>query len=162
MIDPKWNRWIFASLSKYFSDTLSNLPGLPQYKFHIEGVKMDTTGDVIAYRSTGPRWTQLTRTQWCGYIDVSILVRVMDDESDFHKIYKFVGPVEAAFTASIPIFQLGDGTGDNPNVSIDCMTLVSSPMGTIVTTHFGHVVPDLPSVQSTVDARYKIILVTPN
>lgn len=156
MINSNWNRWIFASASKYFKDTLAST-GTP---FIIEGAQVKTDGDAYEFRLSGPLWKQRTSTQWHGSIVINILVRATQSQKDFHKIYKMVGPVEGTFVQTIPVIKYGITNDDDNTTVIGCLQLESTPTGDVKTIHFGQVVPSLALIQSTVEGNYKLDIQT--
>jgi hypothetical protein len=156
MVNQNWNRWIFASVAKYFKDRLAstNIP------FLIEGGQAKADGDSYEVRMSGPIWVQMSPKQWRGTIVINILVKATKDEADLQKIYKMVGPAESAFSVTIPVLTYGSVNGDNPPQSIGCLELIKKGEGDLRTTHFGQIIPETPLLQSTVEAHYKIDLIT--
>ncbi len=123
--------------------------------FVIEGQNRPEKGDIVEYRSSGPIWTQLTRKTWRGELLVNILVKVVKNEKDYHKIYRVVGKVESAFIKCVPIKKYGNEVGDDRTVTIGQLLIVEDTGKDIETTHFGQLAPDIPSIQSTVQATYR-------
>ena len=156
MINSNWNRWIFASASKYFQNALVST----STPFIIEGGQVKADGDAYEFRLSGPLWKQRSSTQWHGSIVINILIRAAQNQKDFHKIYKMVGPVESSFVPTIPVIKYGITSDDDNTTAIGCLELESTPTGDIKTIHFGVVVPGLALIQSTVEANYRIDLLT--
>ncbi len=147
MIDSRWNRWIYASFSKFFSTKIS-----PSYPYLVEGQAKEEIADRVEFRLTGPTWTQTSRRTWYGSVVINILVKAMKDSQDFHKVFKMVGVVEKAFEPCIPIMTYGESS---PASKIADFQQVREANRDIETIHFGQVADDLPLLQSTVEATYR-------
>jgi hypothetical protein len=153
MINQHWNRWIFASASSFFKQKIVGYP------FFIEGQNAPLQGDSIEFRLTGPEWTQISPNTYIGEIVINILVKAVKEE-DAHKIFRMVGLTEAAFVVCFPVKKYGNTVNvDNSNIVIGFMNLEQAGGKDIRTTHFGQLVPEVPSIQSTVEANYKITLI---
>jgi hypothetical protein len=150
-INQHWNRWIFVSVGTFFKAALS-----PNMTFHIEGQLKSEEGDYTELRFTGPEWDGRAKNAWHGEIEINLLVKCVKDENDMHKIYRMVGLVEAAMAPCIPIKKYGDTPNvDNRAVTIGELRLFPKLGKDINTEHYGQLVNDIPSIQSTVGAFYR-------
>jgi len=144
-MNHNWPRWIFASVTKHFSDTLS-------LKCFVEGEIRTTWADkdFVEIRMDGPYFKQLSRTDWSTFIEVNVLVQATIDNVNTHKIHSNVGLVCAAFTP-ISLYQYGDDS-----VQFGCLQPVTHSRSnqTLVVSHFGKVNPDKNLQQATVEGHY--------
>lgn len=150
MINQNWNRWIFASLAVYFKDSISD-----DIVVVIEGQQKQEEGDHVEFRMNGPDWLRESKTTCRGDVVVNLLVHCVPDASDYHKIYRMVGVVEAAVGMCIPIKKYGNQQDDDENVIIGQLILQRNGDKDIDTTHYGQYAPDVPVIESTVEALYR-------
>src|SRR5258708_7438743 len=103
-LNQNWPRWVFASLSKWFSDNSQNT------FFFTEGEDRDTADqtDYFEFRMNGPLCTELSKDFWKLEAVVNILVVSKRNITDIHMLHRDVGIAAAAFTKCIPIFRYGD------------------------------------------------------
>lgn len=154
MINPHWNRWIFASVSVAFKTRLTAIA--PTEIFVVEGQPKKIETNYIELRMNGPTWYKSSRTLYLGDVIINLLVRSNQDEKDFHKIFKMVGNAEAIFDTCIPIKKYGDAPGiDDPNITIGYLNLQRSGEQDLETNHFGQIAPELPMLESTVQGIYR-------
>lgn len=158
MMNPNWNRWIFASVSNFFDSLKGSLD------MYVEGT--DKAGrrqekDYIEFRLNGPYSTEISRDEWKLVFDVNILVCSIKDTKDIHRIYRNAGIVTSMFRGEIPIYKMGDGPEDNAAVLLGCAVLETEGRGGgIYVDHYGQIDPVLPVLQATVEAGYKMYLET--
>lgn len=154
-INLNWDRWIFASICNYFTVMLPS-----GNKLYIEGQNKKEEGDYFDLRTSAIDWTKQPGNMWHGELIVNFLVKCVKDENDFHKIYRMVGIIQSIMPSCIVIKKYGDTLSDDSNIIISELTLFSKAGRTINTEHFGQLVNDVPSLQSTVEANYRTDLET--
>ena len=149
IINPNWDRWIFASASIHFKDRI-----LPTYPYAIEGQHNITQGSFIEYRSDGPKWIQMSRNCYRGIVTIDLLIRATQDSKDFHKIYRMLGLVESSFINCIPVRRYGNPIDDPINDSSLLSNLIRD--SDITASNFGQLDPAIPLIEATVQANYMI------
>lgn len=149
-----WPRWVFASVSQHFVDRRQGL------HIFVEGVHRNTRTekDFIELRVDGPYLTELSKGYWRIYGEVNVLVQSAMDDEDFHRVWKDVGIVVAAFT-SIEIFKYGDESYDDGSL-LGCYKLVFDTRGKerVQISQFGKIGPNTALQQATVEAHYEMHL----
>lgn len=146
-MNPNWPRWIWASVSKWFSDIIT--PNIPMY---VEGDDRGTglLATYTEFRMDGPTGKEQNKGIWALYIAINVLVVVKKNETDTHTQFKIQGQVTNAFTQVIPIYRYGDDDG-----FIDCLTLRTDNRNGIIISQFGQISPDLNVLQSTIEGHYR-------
>lgn len=152
-----WPRWIFASVSKHFSDRRGTLA------FYIEGQERTVPApkDLLELRLDGPYLTEVNKDYWRLYIEVSVLVQAIKDDSDYHRIHGHTGLVAQAFT-TIPVYKFGDGEDDD-QTQLGCLELVQNlgKRERIQINNFGQIEQSTPLLQSSVEGHFEMYLTTP-
>lgn len=147
-------RWIFASVSKHFDAHKQTL------KLYIEGMHRGTRDDkdFIELRVDGPYFTELSKGYWRIYSEINVLVQSAMDDTDFHRIWKDIGIVSAAFINLI-VYKYGDGPDDDDS-QLGCMKLISSARGKerLQVSYFGKIAPSVEIHQATVEGHYEMYL----
>lgn len=152
MINPNWDRWIVASLSKFFESKKGS------YAFYLDGQGKKEPVDCFELRLIGPSWLEVSRTKNLGTIIVNILIKCIKNSSDFHKIYRMSGLIQSGFGNCIPIKKYGDSDGDDSNTIIGYLELKRQGDKDIVVEDFGQVAIDIPLLQTTVEGLYQTTL----
>ena len=156
MLDPNWDRWIFASVSSQFA-AVARAGGVDMF---VEGTDMfgrRQDKDYFEFRLDGPNTDEVSRDYWRLDFDVNILVASIKDQKDIHRIYRNVGLAATMFLRALNIYKLGNGIADNPSIVLGCAEL--TPEGIFVT-HHGQLDPTVPVLQATLLASYKLNLDT--
>ena len=155
MLNQHWPRWVFASISKHFSD---NRQGLPLF---IEGQQRDTRSlkDFIELRLDGPQFTEISRNYWRIYFEVNILVQSTMDDKNYHRIHQNVGIVAAAFTG-IVLYKYGNGSSDDQKAWA-CANLIqdTAKRQHLDIFHFGQIDKQLQLMQATVEGHYETFVI---
>lgn len=142
-VNVNWERWIFASVDKFFVARKSTLTYHNENEDYVENV------DMIVLRTNGPDWVKLSgEIVGLNYL-VNILVVAVKD-IDIHKPMRMKGIVAAAFENCIPVYKYGDG-----GALVGHLTL----QGPIRNDDFGQLQPDVPVIQSTIQGNYRFDLV---
>ncbi|RLF64637.1 MAG: hypothetical protein DRN30_05245 [Thermoplasmata archaeon] len=148
-------RWIFASVSKHFNDSIYVAHAVPLF---IEGQLRATSEekDFTELRVDGPYLSETSKQYWRTYIEVNIAVQSVMDDQDYHRIHNTVGVVVFAFT-SIRVYKYGDGLTDDQSL-VGCLKLITDARGKdrIQVSHFGQLDPDKRLLQATVEAHYEM------
>lgn len=142
-----WPRWIFASISKHFSDkaVIASLP------IFIEGQTRapSENNDYIEFRFDGPSMQEVSRNYWSIDVEVNIMIVSFINEEDLHKIHRNIGLVCSFFTC-IPIMRYGD---DRTSL-VGIMDTVQEGRERLIVTNYGQVQSDSRMLQATVEAMY--------
>lgn len=149
MMNLNWNRWIFASASTCFKDALSS-----SLNFVIEGQHQLVQDTFVEYRSDGPKWQQRPGRRWSGKLIINLLIKCLQDQNDYHKLYRILGQVEQSFGACIQVKKYGDTIVDDNATVIGILIRDSE----LETSNFGQVDPSILLSEATVQATYKIDL----
>jgi hypothetical protein len=148
LINENIPRWIRASISKYFNDTLKGK--LPVF---VEGMDLRPGGtEFCEVRLDGPTFKQYG-SKWKVSIHLSVLIQMIFDDSDIYKIDRETGKVVAAFPTTLSIFRLGNGPDDS-NEYLDCLSVISEGGEDIVVIPYGKIAASTNLMQTTVGAHY--------
>lgn len=154
--NPNWPRWIFASVSKHFYDRRGTIA------FYIEGQERTVPApkDLLEFRLDGPYLTEVNKDYWRLYIEVSILIQAIKDDTDYHRIHSHTGLVAQAFT-TIPVYKFGDGVDDD-QTQLGCLELVQNlgKRERIQINNFGQIEQTTPLIQSSVEGHFEMYLST--
>lgn len=157
MINANWQRWIFASVGKHFTDAFT-APNVPIDLFiEDEPRKTDPLKDWVELRMNGPLWEGATQDEWVAkdfWINIFIGSKFNPaNNADNYRIHKNIGLVCAAFTTTIPVFKLGDLAGDDSSY-LTCLTLRTEGKQGVMVNQLGRVTPQTPLQRATVEACY--------
>ena len=154
MINPKWQRYIAASINKHFSDKLIALDNT--YNVFIEGQHRNNVKfqKIIEIRFDGPYFRESTKDNWIGTIEINNLIQFKMDDADNYKIWDIIGNVSKVMTQPIEIFTY-DTTG-TPE-SLGCLQRMSD-RDDITVHYFGQIEPDQKLQQATCEAHFLIEL----
>lgn len=171
-MNKHWARWIFASVSKHFNTKIFTDNSLFLF---IEGMDRDSAGatsadggkvistadlkDFAEFRSDGPQIQKQGPRDFEINIAVNILIKSTMD-TDIHKIHKYVGIVESAFTDCLEVKRYGDPaeSAENDGSTLGYLQLRTDSTERIRTNHFGQIREDLKVLQSTVEGHYRMFL----
>lgn len=144
-------RWLFASVSKHFDDRKQD-----EHLF-IEGQDRLTNEetDWLELRMDGPFYREVSKGSHQFDIEVNVLVSSAMNEDDYHKIFKLVGVVIAAFTKTIDILKLGDGGSDDQSF-LECARIRTENREAVIVSHFGQIDSDKRLIQATVEGHYRM------
>lgn len=97
-INPKWKRYVTASVNKYFTDGLTRLLSITSKQIYCNGQDLDLTQPYwLEIRTKGPRFEEYTKNSW--FIDFAINVSVMvPKSSNVYLIQDVVGATSSLFT----------------------------------------------------------------
>jgi len=146
------DRWIIASLSKHFIANKQTL----QLLIESQTVVPNLGADFCELRFNGPQYNRFTKKQHRFDIIVNVLVNVIQQGSDAHKIYRHCGIMEKACTPCIPVYKLGNGPDDQPSVLFGTLQQLRNGDTLVETTHFGVVSVETKVIQSTVETYYRL------
>lgn len=140
--NPKWSRWIYASIVKHFQALKGSLVLIR------EGEATEPLPDRMEVRIDGPDYTQGSASEYAAEVTINVLVSAVLSEN-YQRIHSNAGIVVAAFTPSIKIYQYGDD-----DELLGCLTRSSA----ITTKHFGQVNIGMDIAQASVEATYTMAL----
>jgi hypothetical protein len=142
ILNPKWDRWIRASVNKYISDQLALVE--PTLKIHPEGApEQDRKGaqDWLEMRMDGPRYDP-EPGEWKITVEINILINSIINEQSIYRHREIAGKVAQILSTVIPLMEYGD----DRSMQFGCLQLDS-----IATHYYDRVGPDTPLKQVTVD-----------
>ena len=149
-----WPRWIMASISKHFT---ANIQGLPLY---IEGQHRNSNlpKDQLELRVDGPYMTEVSRKYWRLYIEVSVLVTSLLDNTNYHRLQTNFGLVATAFT-DIDAYKLGTGVDDTQEW-FACLQLIQddSRRERIQINNFGIIEASSQLQQGSIEGHYEAFI----
>lgn len=151
MINPNWDRWIAASIGRYFKDNITSLP------LFFEGQLIDQaviTADHLEFRVNGPDIYEISKNNFEISVGVNILCVLLKD-TDLYKDRRIAGLVASTFAVNICINKLGDGVDDD-GMYLGTMILCSKPPVEI--DHFGVIDSKMGLIHATVNGMYKMNL----
>lgn len=146
-----WPRWIFASVSKYFFDTLT----AQSVNVFVEGTDRDADAlgdDHAEFRMDGPRIRELQANEHHIWIAVNMLFKANMNDGNFHRKHVLAGQIADAFISHIPLYKYGNGVDDDDS-QFGCLTLLDRPTG-IQINHFGQIEQTVRVEQGTVEGHY--------
>jgi hypothetical protein len=149
-MNKNWNRWIFASVNKYFNDNKGDVAII-----HLQGTarNFDDNGERAELRQSGVEYTFITKGEFRADFAVSILISVPLGQGDSHRIQRLTGHFAEKASMKIEIKKYGNTTDDD-NSLLGCLRL----NGKIDINDYGQVASDLRITQSTVEASYELEL----
>jgi hypothetical protein len=154
MSNSNWQRWIFASTSKYFQGIADAYPVI----MHIEGVERLSSDESkwIEFRIDGPLTTEYSHNFFQLEVVINILWSVHMSSQDFHETQKLSGALVTAMT-NICVYKYGDGLEDDSTL-LGVLTLRQDKYSPVRANNFGQVRADTHLVQGTVEASYRMFL----
>ena len=157
--NPNWPRWIFATVSKHFTDA-SQVAGTPLF---IEGQHRDTSKlkDFYELRLDGPTLREVSKGCWILRIEINILATSVMNDSNYHTIHQLVGNAAAAFEKAITVLKYGNNPQDDKTF-VGCLQLIQDreTRDFIEINHFGQVDVKTKLMQASVEGHYKMVLET--
>lgn len=154
MNNPNWQRWIFASASKYFQGIADAYP----VQMHIEGTERMISDDQswIEFRMDGPMIIEQSHNYYQLDVEINILWSAHMNSQDFHETKKLVGALIKAMT-KICIYKYGTGADDDDSL-LGILVLRQDKYHSIRVNDFGQVRADTHLVQGVVEASYQMFL----
>lgn len=155
IINPNWNRWIYASLTDHFQSLRQNIP------FFVEGQnRPDDVSEFAEFRMDGPLYNELNNHYW--YIDITatIIIQSVQNDSDIHRLDRLIGIFLAAFTTDIPVFRYGDDPDTDDQDQFGCLRLSPAFGERIRVDKFGQIQVAMPVTQASLEAHYIMSLKT--
>lgn len=149
-----WNRWLFASVSRHFSDHRQTLP------IFIEGQHRDTRNerDFMELRMDGPQYTELTKGNWHLYLEVNVLVQSIMDDVNYHRVERGIGIAVQAFT-DILVYKYGNQVEDTGDF-LGCLKLIQDVRSRerIQVYRFGQIEEGVKLEQASIEGHYEMNL----
>jgi hypothetical protein len=170
----QWNRWIFASLAKYFKDAASDLTGLAVLVEHLDERTKDfmASSDTLEVRITGPYIYKQPGNDYKVRATVNLLMTSRFDgvAKNSYKILDFAGTMTAAMAGPIPVYEydenyLEDVVDSHGNVITDnsatrtFLGCLSIPEGqAIMADNYGQIDVVDHVRAAEIEAKYEMIL----
>lgn len=150
-INPKWQRWIVASVQKHFDDSKGDIP------LYLEGERIkDQQIAFMELRIDGPYYTELCKDYFRVFIEVNLILQNVQDDKNLHTFYTNLGKASTIFTP-IPLFKYGASDDIESDQSMfGCLRIVSDNRGKerIQVNNFGLVDKDARLLQASVEGHY--------
>jgi hypothetical protein len=131
-MNPKWNRWIVASLNKHFS-AISDA----SFQLIIENQRPrdfdNLTMPVFEPRIDGPWFRQQTKNEWVAFAPVDILIQCpiqVGNKVNLYDIHDLAGKIVARAAIDVEVFSYGETTPAH----IGCMSRTNNE---IRVSHYG-------------------------
>ncbi|KKK55613.1 hypothetical protein LCGC14_3072780, partial [marine sediment metagenome] len=149
-----WPRWIFASVSKYFSEIATS----SDLHFFIEGTHRQTKDyqKFIEFRMDGPSITELSKNYFQIDVEINMLWSFNQDQENFHESQRITGILLNAMT-DICVYRYGDDSVDNSEL-LGTLSLRQDKKNPIRVNNFGQVRTDVKLMQGTVEGTFRMIL----
>ncbi len=147
-------RWIKASVDKWMDANRGSFP------LYIEGSDRKTNDKTSFFelRVDGPYRTQYTRSEFSFYVEINIETTTAINEEDSHLQARMFGQAMLMLPTCIAVYKYGDGSDDDQTYLGDLQRMDDAQdHGTEVST-FGQVDPNLPLIQGTIEAHYRMLL----
>ena len=153
MVNRDWPRWIFASISKWFSDRRNGVP------LYLEGfdIQQVPPKDWAELRMNGPFFRNPSHNYWVVSVDVNILLQITPDNEDNHKLWRIAGIFLDAMQGEIPVYKYGDTENDDQSL-FGCLAIEPVKDEEIVLANFGRVDPEIQMMRSAISALYRMDL----
>ena len=149
-----WPRWIFASVSKYFSEIAAS----SDLHYFIEGTHRITKEHkkFIEFRMDGPNITEVSKNYFQIDVEINMLWSFNQDHENFHESQRITGILLAAMT-DICIYRYGDEFVDNDEL-LGTLSLRQDKKNPIRVNNFGQIRPDVKLMQGTVEGTFRMTL----
>jgi hypothetical protein len=152
VISIHWSRWIFASLTNHFSDHAQST------NFFVEGQNRDPSiTDYAEFRMDGPYFNEINSSYWKIDVIAAIIVNIIQNDADIHKLDRIIGIYLAAFTPNIDVFKYGDSEIDDQSL-LGCLKLATNTGERIRVDKFGQVRAATRVAQASIEAHYELNL----
>lgn len=142
--DPKWPRWISASIAKHFEGLGTTA------KFFVEADERNTSEYSACFelRVTGPEMFETSKDVWTLDIWIDLLCsRVLD--ANLYNLEDMIGKGIALFTQSIAVMKYGDDDS-----LLECLQQEDR----IKVIRFGQRAPKWKIQQAAIGSRYRLHL----
>lgn len=154
-INPHWNRWIRASIAKWFEDHKGDM-----VMFH-EGDDRttDKIPEFVEVRMDGPRIKELSKNYFRLDVFVNALTQCAMNKDNVYAHEVLKGKVQAIFERCIPVMKYGNGADDDRTVQLGTLTLqYSRPLDQLKVADFGQIDEVVRLQQATVEGHYRMEL----
>lgn len=159
--NPNWPRWIRASINDYFAEVAEDV-SIP---ILVEGID-DTEAEKIQaeyhveLRVFGPS-TQKRPGDFHLRVGINLLFTALvgGKQQNAYDIIQHIAEFQVAMQEPIPVYKHGLGVGDDSEVHIGCLALVSDRNEAVELYDFGQVGKEERVRQLMLDARYYIDLI---
>lgn len=159
--NPRWARWIFASLADYLKTVATN----HQIKVLIEGVD-DRTDEIMQSEHaeiavTGPFSSEISRNYYRLKVGVRVLIQSRMDKPPKNRYdpQRIAGIFHEAMDAVIAVYRYGNDPEDDQSL-LGCLFPLSGKNDAVRVFNFGQHTPVDRLRQSMVDCWYVMELTT--
>jgi len=156
-INPRWTKWIIASITKHFHTKLQIDAGIqttdPGRRYKLS----NRDSQHCEVRVDGPRFKEISRAYFNAYVEVNIFMNVDIDREDILKMPTLMGIVQNAMTQPITVYKFGNDAEDDGS-KVCCLVLVdsSNKKEAVETNNFGQIDPNVPLHQAACEAHYEL------
>ena len=149
-------RWMFASVTKHFSDVAATMPEL---KYYVEGIDepeiADFQSDSMLFKMDGPIAHQGSGIEWYNVEIMVLLTDIIELTNDnAYDIYRWAGIVQGSMlNDSIQILRKGTGVEDDQSL-IGCLEPDTSVRNNVRVVSYGQIDKDLRIKQISINGRF--------
>ncbi len=153
-------RWMFASVTKHFSDLAGTMPEL---QYYVEGIDEPEIGDFqndsMLFKMDGPVAHQgsggANSVEWYNVEIMVLLTDIIELTNDnAYDIYRWAGIIQGSMlNDSIQIFRFGTGVEDDGSL-IGCLEPDTSVRNNIRVVSYGQIDKDLRIKQVSINGRF--------
>jgi len=156
-INPRWTKWIIASITKHFHNTLQVDAGIQTHDPGTYYTTKDREDQHCEVRVDGPRFKELSKAYFNAYVEVNIFISVDMDRQDMLKMPIMMGTVQNAMTQTITVYKLGNDAEDDGS-KVCCLVMLDNSNRTeaVETNNFGQIDPNVPLHQAACEAHYEL------
>ncbi len=151
-LDQSWDRWIRLSVAMAL-DALMQAQ-TPKVTFVMNPDRLtNMVPEAVELSIDGPEYEGLVQDVWKAYFTVKVVVEVVDG-IDPSRINQITGLIAKTMAVPFKIYKVGSQAGDDRTTLVAC-TNQENP---IKTRPYGMVGTNIKLLQSTVTAKYSVIL----
>lgn len=156
-INPRWTKWIIASITKHFHDKLQVDAKIPTHDPGTHYSLKERESQHCEVRIDGPRYKELSPRYFNAYIEVNIFISVDMDRGNMLKMPILMGTVQNALTQTITIYRFGTDPEDDGS-KVCCLVLYYNTHAkeAVETNNFGQIDPNVPLHQAACEAHYEL------
>ena len=153
MYNENWNRWILASIYKYFEDNKS----IPMF-VEADERETDKVSQYFELRVDGPISKEINKNYFHLTLDIGTLICSIIDKRKLYTQATNSGKIAGLMIRCIPIYKYGGETGDNESLVFQITRKDGGRRDGIEIKHIGQVEPSIPLNRSIVEAKYEVKL----
>lgn len=149
MIDPRWQKWLNASINTWFKTTVisGSDPALNGIKVYFEGDEIDfnNLSEWVEVRTDGPHYYESSKGDFLIELMVNVMISVKKSVTGY-RLHDLSGIIQSLFQSSIPVLSYGESSP----VLVTCLTLI----GKVDTHNWGEMGKPTRVLNCSVEANY--------